>query len=98
VRLGAKEPDFGSLHSLSLTLSEDAKRYVAEGVSGRGEPITSHFSKFTGTLDYLFLTEDWHVSKYLQLPGRSALFSLGGLPTPEWPSDHLVLCAELNLM
>ena len=32
-----------------------------------------------------------------ELPGPGLFFRAGALPTPEWPSDHVSLCAQFSL-
>lgn len=60
---------------------------VKAGPDGNPEPA------FCGTLDYIFVSDDWHVRQVWPVPPRSQ-FS-GPLPDASEPSDHLLVGATL---
>ncbi|GMN45328.1 hypothetical protein TIFTF001_014513 [Ficus carica] len=61
------------------------------------EPLFTNFTKnFSGTLDYIFYTENsLRVEGLLNLLDRETLGP--GLPSPVWPSDHIALMARFSL-
>lgn len=61
------------------------------------EPLFTNFTKnFSGTLDYIFYTENClRVEGLLNLLDRETLGP--GLPSPVWPSDHIALMARFSL-
>nr|XP_043608241.1 carbon catabolite repressor protein 4 homolog 5-like [Erigeron canadensis] len=61
-----------------------------------GEPLaTSFHSKFMGTVDYIWHTEDLVPLKVLETLPIKVLKKTGGLPCKDWGSDHLALVCEL---
>jgi mRNA deadenylase 3'-5' endonuclease subunit Ccr4 len=74
------------------------ERWTREAQEGRGEPVTSFFSRFRGCIDYIFISSDCQTTQYVQLPGKLALDAMRGLPTLTWPSDHLLVGAELRFL
>ena len=54
---------------------------------------------FHGTLDYIWLSQEWGVRSVTKLPSLAELTSNGtkSLPTLTEPSDHLMIGAELTL-
>lgn len=63
------------------------------------EPIFTNYSAdFNGTLDYIFYTANSLVpASLLELPDKSVAAGQsgnGGLPNPQWGSDHIALMAE----
>ncbi|KAL8140305.1 hypothetical protein V2J09_006326 [Rumex salicifolius] len=61
-----------------------------------GEPLaTSYHSKFMGTVDYIWHTEDLAPVGVLDTLPIDALRRIGGLPSQRWGSDHLALVCEL---
>lgn len=73
------------------------------GVSGssrtrdiHGEPLaTSYHSKFMGTVDYIWHTEELVPVRVLETLPIDTLRRSGGLPSEKWGSDHLALVCEL---
>lgn len=61
------------------------------------EPLFTNFTRsFSGTLDYIFYTENsLRVEDLLELLDRESLRP--GLPSPVWPSDHIALMARFSL-
>ena len=49
---------------------------------------------FVGTLDYIFLSDQWIVDNVSELPSMDSV--KGPLPTLQEPSDHLLISAELR--
>ncbi|XP_024020261.1 carbon catabolite repressor protein 4 homolog 5 isoform X1 [Morus notabilis] len=61
-----------------------------------GEPVaTSFHSKFMGTVDYIWHTEEFVPVKVLETLPVDILKRTGGLPSKKWGSDHLALVCEL---
>ncbi|XP_030493648.1 carbon catabolite repressor protein 4 homolog 5-like [Cannabis sativa] len=61
-----------------------------------GEPLaTSYHSKFMGTVDYIWHTEEFVPVKVLETLPIDILKRTGGLPSKKWGSDHLALVCEL---
>lgn len=52
---------------------------------------------FCATLDYIWLSPQWHVCSVLSLPPKSALANIASYPTAEEPSDHIMIAAKLEL-
>jgi mRNA deadenylase 3'-5' endonuclease subunit Ccr4 len=72
----------------------------------KGEPdftnfvVSRHGSKeqpfFQETIDYIFLSRGWYVTKVHQLPRKGTKGSMLPQPNPLEPSDHLLLAATLR--
>ncbi|ONI09140.1 hypothetical protein PRUPE_5G220800 [Prunus persica] len=61
-----------------------------------GEPLaTSYHSKFMGTVDYIWHTEELVPVRVLETLPVNILRRNGGLPSKKWGSDHLALVCEL---
>lgn len=61
-----------------------------------GEPLaTSYHSKFMGTVDYIWHTEELVPLRVLETLSIDNLRKTGGLPSEKWGSDHLALVCEL---
>ncbi|GAY53427.1 hypothetical protein CUMW_149170 [Citrus unshiu] len=61
-----------------------------------GEPLaTSYHSKFMGTVDYIWHTEELVPVRVLETLPVNILRRNGGLPSERWGSDHLALVCEL---
>ncbi|XP_062102001.1 carbon catabolite repressor protein 4 homolog 5-like, partial [Humulus lupulus] len=61
-----------------------------------GEPLaTSYHSKFMGTVDYIWHTEELVPVRVLETLPIDILKRTGGLPSKKWGSDHLALVCEL---
>ncbi|XP_022135390.1 carbon catabolite repressor protein 4 homolog 5-like [Momordica charantia] len=61
-----------------------------------GEPlVTSFHSKFMGTVDYIWHSEELVPVRVLETLPVDALKKTGGLPSEKWGSDHLALVCEL---
>jgi hypothetical protein len=81
-------------HSLML-----ASAYAA--VQGVEPPFTNLTGGWTGVLDYIwFSAESLLPVAVLAVPTASELTAASGtpLPNPQWPSDHLCLCADFALV
>lgn len=65
------------------------------------EPVFTNWGQtgdsppFIGTLDYIFLSDEWTVSSTAPLPSLEA--TAGPLPNDVQPSDHLLLSATLRM-
>jgi mRNA deadenylase 3'-5' endonuclease subunit Ccr4 len=67
--------------------------YAANG----GEPeFTNYTPGFTGTLDYIFLSDGSSIkpTRLLRLPRGDSVDVQGGLPNFQHPSDHLPIGAD----
>ncbi|KAK2971667.1 hypothetical protein RJ640_025062 [Escallonia rubra] len=61
-----------------------------------GEPLaTSYHSRFLGTVDYIWHTEELVPVRVLETLPIEVLRKTGGLPSKKWGSDHLALACEL---
>ncbi|CAJ1951895.1 unnamed protein product [Sphenostylis stenocarpa] len=61
-----------------------------------GEPLaTSYHSKFMGTVDYIWHSEDFIPLRVLETLPIDILKKSGGLPSEKWGSDHLAVVCEL---
>ncbi|XP_058091543.1 carbon catabolite repressor protein 4 homolog 5 isoform X2 [Magnolia sinica] len=61
-----------------------------------GEPLaTSYHSKFMGTVDYIWHSEDLVPVAVVETLPINILRKTGGLPSEKWGSDHLALVCEL---
>ncbi|KAF5957773.1 hypothetical protein HYC85_004998 [Camellia sinensis] len=64
-----------------------------------GEPLaTSYHSKFMGTVDYIWHTQELVPVRVLETLPVDILRKTGGLPSKNWGSDHLALVCELAFM
>ncbi|XP_072962728.1 carbon catabolite repressor protein 4 homolog 4 isoform X2 [Typha angustifolia] len=64
-----------------------------------GEPIfTNCTSGFTGTLDYIFLSDSSYIRpvSLLHVPGPDSTDIIGGLPNHHHPSDHLPIGGDFE--
>jgi mRNA deadenylase 3'-5' endonuclease subunit Ccr4 len=50
---------------------------------------------FIGTLDYIFLSDEWKVKAVKETPKKEGLE--GVYPDEQEPSDHVVIAASLEL-
>ncbi|ESW30094.1 hypothetical protein PHAVU_002G124000 [Phaseolus vulgaris] len=69
--------------------------------STRGEPpFTNYTLGFTGTLDYILYSPSDHIKpiSFLELPDSDAADIVGGLPNLSYPSDHLPIGAEFEII
>ncbi|XP_027360452.1 carbon catabolite repressor protein 4 homolog 4 isoform X2 [Abrus precatorius] len=67
----------------------------------RGEPpFTNYTPGFTGTLDYILFSPSNRIKpiSFLQLPDSDATDIVGGLPNFSYPSDHLPIGAEFEII
>ncbi|KAJ3681584.1 hypothetical protein LUZ60_014157 [Juncus effusus] len=88
-----------------ITSEEESpiKLYSLYGSNG-GEPkFTNYTPGFTGTLDYIFLSENIKNNNelltavsLLQIPGPTCEKITGGLPNCFYPSDHLPIGADFD--
>ncbi|KAJ7970382.1 Carbon catabolite repressor protein 4-like 5 [Quillaja saponaria] len=61
-----------------------------------GEPlVTSYHSKFMGTVDYIWHSQELVPVRVLETLPVNVLRKTGGLPSEKWGSDHLALVCEL---
>lgn len=61
-----------------------------------GEPLaTSYHSKFMGTVDYIWHSDDLIPVRVLETLPIDILRKSGGLPSEKWGSDHLAVVCEL---
>eukprot|EP00897_Mesotaenium_endlicherianum_P009636 jgi/Mesen1/8700/ME000052S08127 len=67
--------------------------------SGGGEPqITSFHRRFCGTVDYIWHTQKLAPVRVLDMLPHHTLRRCGGLPSREWPSDHLALVCDFKFV
>lgn len=57
--------------------------------------INNNGPVFCDTLDYIFLSPEWHVDNVLDLPHRDEVE--GPFPMETEPSDHILISASLSL-
>lgn len=77
-----------------LTSAYKAHQGVEPNMTNWGQ--TQESPPFIGTLDYIFLSEEWSVAGVSKLPTIEEGL-VGPLPTEDEPSDHLLLSADLKL-
>ena len=53
-------------------------------------------TQFCETLDYIWLSPEWHVDDVVDLPSRSEL-TVESFPSQDEPSDHMLIGATLSL-
>lgn len=69
--------------------------------STRGEPpFTNYTPGFTGTLDYILFSPSDNIKpiSFLELLDSDAADIVGGLPNFSYPSDHLPIGAEFEII
>jgi len=79
---------------------------VYSGIRGKlntrdhcGEPLaTSYHSKFMGTVDYIWHSDELVPVRVLDTLPVNILKKTGGLPSQKWGSDHLALVCELAFL
>eukprot|EP00929_Paragymnodinium_shiwhaense_P000652 TRINITY_DN100899_c0_g1_i1.p1 TRINITY_DN100899_c0_g1~~TRINITY_DN100899_c0_g1_i1.p1 ORF type:complete len:623 (-),score=116.79 TRINITY_DN100899_c0_g1_i1:220-2088(-) len=73
--------------------------YAKEGGSESLLPFTNYVAEFQGVLDYiLFSSDKFRVSKLLDPISEADLTPHGGLPNELFPSDHLSIAADLEIV
>ncbi|XP_039121336.1 carbon catabolite repressor protein 4 homolog 4-like isoform X2 [Dioscorea cayenensis subsp. rotundata] len=70
------------------------------GCNGGEPPFTNCTTGFTGTLDYIFIsnTNSLKPISLLQLPGPGSPDVIGGLPNHQHPSDHLPIGGDFEVL
>lgn len=83
----------GTAESLFPESPEPILRSVRQGA----EPeVTNYTPDFRDTLDYVMVSLDaFAIRQHNTLPGMADLKDHAGLPSADWPSDHLALCCDL---
>lgn len=74
----------------------------AYAVKNGNEPDFTNFAQSVGsdpfidTLDFIFMSDEWHVNSVMELPHRDA--SKGPFPNLDAsePSDHILIAASLT--
>lgn len=89
---------YNYLVSTNLESTDEARIKLRSlyAVNG-GEPeFTNYTPGFTGTLDYIFLSDGSSIkpTSLLSLPRRDSTDVQGGLPNFQHPSDHLPIGAD----
>ncbi|RZC61146.1 hypothetical protein C5167_022905 [Papaver somniferum] len=83
-------------HSLKLSSAYVGVPGTSNTRDGYGEPrATSYHSKFKGTVDYIWHTEDLVPVAVLETLPDNILRQTRGLPSEKWGSDHLAVVCEL---
>lgn len=70
-------------------------------VIGQEPPFTNFTEGFKGTIDYIFATcDDMYCSGAYLIPSKEELYqhTHSCLPNPQFPSDHLGLCADFHFI
>lgn len=87
-----------------LTSSEernepDLNLYSLYASFGGEPPFTNYTPDFTGTLDYIFVSENSELKPVglLEIPGPDSPELSGGLPNSSYPSDHLPIGADFEV-
>lgn len=81
-------------HDLDLTS-------VMNATLGREPDFTNYTARFKGTLDYIYFTPSrLRVLAIAGIPEEREIRALSGegLPSAAYPSDHLMLCADVAMM
>ncbi|OAY82814.1 Carbon catabolite repressor protein 4 [Ananas comosus] len=76
------------------------KLYSLYAANGGEPPFTNCTPDFTGTLDYIFLSDGSRLKplSLLDIPGPDSTDVIGGLPNHQHPSDHLPIGADFNVL
>ncbi|MCL7025534.1 hypothetical protein MKW94_013066 [Papaver nudicaule] len=83
-------------HSLKLSSAYVGVPGTSSTRDKHGEPLaTSYHSKFKGTVDYIWHTEDLVPVGILETLPDNILRQTRGLPGEKWGSDHLAVVCEL---
>mmetsp|Transcript_35685 Transcript_35685/g.43022 ORF Transcript_35685/g.43022 Transcript_35685/m.43022 type:complete len:566 (+) Transcript_35685:143-1840(+) len=85
---------------LALSLGLERERQKGRVDETTSEPLFTNYSgEFNGTLDYIFYTANsLQPTSLLELPTKEEVLSGNsvGLPSPNWPSDHIAMMAEFS--
>lgn len=87
VRFSYKEKSFDFKHSLKILDTHESVDI----------PFTHFHMNFKGTIDYIFCTDNIGIEKVLLPPNEDYFDSVLALPTVHFPSDHLMIGAEVYL-
>ena len=79
-----------SMRSAYFEMNKEEPEYTNASHNG-----AMNSESFIGTLDYIFLSQQWNVNNVLALPKRKDL--VGVYPNANEPSDHLMIAASLEL-
>ncbi|PON47874.1 Endonuclease/exonuclease/phosphatase [Parasponia andersonii] len=83
------------VHPLNLSSSYAAVKGSTGTREPNGEPLaTSYHSKFLGTVDYMWYSDDLLPTRVLDTVSIDILRRTGGLPCKKVGSDHLALVSE----
>uniref|UniRef100_A0A6V7QYL0 Endonuclease/exonuclease/phosphatase domain-containing protein n=1 Tax=Ananas comosus var. bracteatus TaxID=296719 RepID=A0A6V7QYL0_ANACO len=76
------------------------KLYSLYAANGGEPPFTNCTPDFTGTLDYIFLSDGGRLKplSLLDIPGPDSTDVIGGLPNHQHPSDHLPIGADFKVL
>uniref|UniRef100_A0A7S3QC25 Endonuclease/exonuclease/phosphatase domain-containing protein n=1 Tax=Chaetoceros debilis TaxID=122233 RepID=A0A7S3QC25_9STRA len=84
------ESSMKSMRSAYFEMNKEEPEYTNASHNG-----AMNSESFIGTLDYIFLSQQWNVNNVLALPKRKDL--VGVYPNANEPSDHLMIAASLEL-
>jgi mRNA deadenylase 3'-5' endonuclease subunit Ccr4 len=85
-------------HHSNGSSGKGKKNQAQDANSGEsGEPITSHFKQFSGTLDYILTSPGIYPISLLPLPTDKEMQEIGWLPNASFGSDHAILMAQLQI-
>ncbi|KAK3164750.1 hypothetical protein QOZ80_1AG0024120 [Eleusine coracana subsp. coracana] len=83
-------------HKLKLRSAyTDVEDFGGTKYANKEPLVTSYNSKFMGTVDYIWASEDLQTVKVLDTFPKEILKQTSGFPTKKWASDHIALVCEL---
>lgn len=83
----------GPLSSAYVQLNDVEPDFTNRAASSWGGRV----DEFTGTLDYVFLSDHWNVQQVRALPSLSSIDPTDFLPNENEPSDHLLIWVQAAL-
>ncbi|TKW15318.1 hypothetical protein SEVIR_5G229900v4 [Setaria viridis] len=84
-------------HSLKLrSVYTDVEDFDGTKDANKEPLVTSYNSKFMGTVDYIWASEDLQTVQVLDTFPKQILKQTIGFPTKKWGSDHIAIACELS--
>jgi len=83
-------PQFKGMRSAYVELNGEEPEFTNNAHNG-----AMNAESFIGTLDYIFLSDEWKVKSVQETPKKEGL--KGVYPDEEEPSDHVLIAASLNI-
>eukprot|EP00922_Rhytidocystis_sp_ex-Travisia-forbesii_P003186 GHVS01004667.1.p2 GENE.GHVS01004667.1~~GHVS01004667.1.p2 ORF type:complete len:328 (-),score=23.01 GHVS01004667.1:310-1293(-) len=68
---------------------------LRDAYAGKELKFTNYVTGFNSTLDYIYISDHFEVMKTLGGVDESDVLARGGLPSVEYPSDHIAIAVDL---